>query len=161
MELEAFSFFMRRKEKEITDFNQIESIIKKAKVCRLGLSLNDIPYVFPMSFGYEDNIFYFHCASSGKKLDIIKENKNACIEIEEGVEIMQSDDACNWSVKYKSIIGSGKIEIMESLEEKQKAMDILMAQYSEDHFNIPTQAIEKTTMFKLVTDKITGKYSDN
>lgn len=150
---------MRRKEKKITNFNEIESIIKDAKVCRLGLSLNDIPYVFPMSFGYADKTFYFHCASSGKKLDIINQNNNACIEIEDDVEIMQSDDACNWSVKYKSIIGFGKIERIESLSEKQKAMKILMAQYSDDSFNIPPTAVEKTTMFKLIIDSITGKFS--
>ncbi len=152
---------MRRKEKEITDYYQIESVINKAKVCRLGLSLNEIPYVFPMSFGYKDKTFYFHCAASGKKLDIIKANNNACIDIEEDIEIIQSHDACNWSVKYKSIIGFGNIELITSLKEKQKAMDILMAQYSEEPFSIPPEAIEKTTMFKLVIEEMTGKYSDS
>lgn len=152
---------MRRKEKEITDSKQIESIIKNAKVCRLGLSIEDKPYIIPMSFGYKDNVFYFHSASSGKKLDIININPNACIEIEEDVEIMQSNDACNWSVKYKSVIGYGQIKTLEFLEEKQKAMSILMAQYSEDTFNIPPNAIEKTTMFKLVINQLTGKFSEN
>ena len=46
---------MRRKDKEILDKKEIESIIKKAGVCRLGLSDNNIPYIVPLNFGYRDS----------------------------------------------------------------------------------------------------------
>jgi len=49
---------MRRKEKEITDLKSIEEIITRSKVCCLGLSLNDIPYVVPLSFGYKNKTIY-------------------------------------------------------------------------------------------------------
>ena len=66
---------MRRKDKEITDIKSIEKIIQKSKVCRLGLSLNDTPYIVPVCFGYRAKTLYFHSAQEGKKIDIIKKNK--------------------------------------------------------------------------------------
>ena len=66
---------MRRKDKEITDIKSIEKIIHKAKVCRLALSLDDTPYVVPVCFGYSAETIYFHSAKEGKKIDIIKKNK--------------------------------------------------------------------------------------
>ena len=77
---------MRRKDKEIIDVNEKINVIKKCKVCRIGLSENNIPYIIPLNFGYkyENNLLtlYFHSALEGKKLDIIKNNNNACFEID-------------------------------------------------------------------------------
>ena len=56
---------MRRKEKEIKDTAEIEEILSKAFVCRLGLCDNGRPYVVPLCFGYEDNALYIHCAKEG------------------------------------------------------------------------------------------------
>jgi len=67
---------MRRKEKEITDSAEIEQIIRKARVCRLGLVDDREPYVVPVCFGYEKNAFYFHCAPEGRKIELIKKNNH-------------------------------------------------------------------------------------
>ena len=45
---------MRRKEKEITDKNQIEKILEESPVCRLAMVDGDKPYMVPMNFGYRD-----------------------------------------------------------------------------------------------------------
>ncbi|MBU3917342.1 pyridoxamine 5'-phosphate oxidase family protein, partial [bacterium] len=71
---------MRRKEKEITDKAIIDSIINDSKVCRLGLSDDNRPYVVPLCFGYENDTLYFHSAHKGMKLDILKKNKQVCFE---------------------------------------------------------------------------------
>ena len=71
---------MRRKDKEIKDKEVIESIIKRATVCRIALSENNVPYIVPLSFGYKDNCLYFHSAPEGRKIDIIKQNNNVCFE---------------------------------------------------------------------------------
>ena len=67
---------VRRKDKEIKDKEVIESIIKRATVCRIALSENNVPYIVPLSFGYKDNCLYFHSAPEGRKIDIIKQRVN-------------------------------------------------------------------------------------
>ncbi len=65
---------MRRGDKEIKDMKEIEEIIREAKVCRLAFSVDNMPYIVPLSFGYEKGIFYFHSALVGKKIDMVKKN---------------------------------------------------------------------------------------
>lgn len=62
---------MRRKDREITDRDSIIRILGECKVMRLGMCLDNIPYVTPVNFGYEITekgfVFYFHCAQEGEK----------------------------------------------------------------------------------------------
>ena len=60
---------MRRKDKEITDRNAIESIIAKSRICRLAMVDDAGPYIVPLCFGFRNNTLYFHSAAEGKKLD--------------------------------------------------------------------------------------------
>lgn len=50
---------MRHKEKEISDPSEMNAIIRKATICRLGMVNGDKPYVVPMNFGYHNNTIFF------------------------------------------------------------------------------------------------------
>ena len=65
---------MRRKDCEITDRAEIEAILKKALVCRIGLADGGEPYIVPLSFGYEDGAVYLHSAVEGKKIAMLQKN---------------------------------------------------------------------------------------
>ena len=62
---------MRRKDRQITEFNEIIEIIKKCDVCRIALNDKEFPYIVPLNFGLDiqgDQVFlYFHAAMKGKK----------------------------------------------------------------------------------------------
>jgi hypothetical protein len=57
---------MIRKDKEIINIEEKINIIKQCRVCRLGLSENNQPYVVPLNYGYnfEKNrlTLFFHGA---------------------------------------------------------------------------------------------------
>ncbi|MFC1532217.1 pyridoxamine 5'-phosphate oxidase family protein [Thermodesulfobacteriota bacterium] len=72
---------MRRKEKEITKKSEIEAVINKALVCRVGLSDNNFPYIVPLCFGYQDNTIYIHGALEGRKIDILKKIKTYALNL--------------------------------------------------------------------------------
>ena len=44
---------MRRKDREVTDDYQIDTIITSCNCCRLGFYDQDSVYIVPLSFGYE------------------------------------------------------------------------------------------------------------
>ncbi|MBQ5859130.1 MAG: pyridoxamine 5'-phosphate oxidase family protein, partial [Peptococcaceae bacterium] len=46
---------MRRKDREVTNRQQILSIMESCDVCRLGLVDNNMPYVVPMCFAHQVN----------------------------------------------------------------------------------------------------------
>lgn len=151
---------MRRKEKEITDFAQIEAIIRQAKVCRLAMSDNNQPYVVPMSFGYRDSNLYFHCAKEGRKLDILKVNPRVCFEIDINDELVTAELACNWGMKYQSVIGFGTASIVLDREEKLSALDIIMQQYTDQkEHEYSEKVLEHTLVIKVAIASMTGKTS--
>ena len=86
---------MRRKEKEIIEKSEIEAVIHKSMVCRLGLSDDDMPYIVPLCFGYQDNTIYVHSSLEGKKLDILRKNHNVCFEFDINTEIVEKGNACD------------------------------------------------------------------
>lgn len=99
---------MRRKEKEMTEKSEIQAVIYKSLVCRLGLSDNNIPYIVPMCFGYQDNNIFVHSSMTGEKINILKKNNNVCFEFDINAEPVEAENACNWGMKYQSVIGFGK-----------------------------------------------------
>jgi len=151
---------MRKKEKEIKDENTIESIIKRATVCRIGLSENNVPYIVPLNFGYKDNCLYFHSAREGKKIDMIGSNNDVCFEIDIDSEIVKGEDACGWSMKYYSIIGFGKASFVEGVKKKREALDIIMEHYSGKlPYNYPDEAVNNAAIIKVKIESMTGKKS--
>ena len=66
---------MRRADRAISGTEEVEEIIRKADVCRLAFANENFPYIVTMNFGYTNDpeqLIYFHCASEGKKLDMIR-----------------------------------------------------------------------------------------
>ncbi len=150
---------MRRKDKQITDKLIIENILTKSKICRVALNDSEFPYIFPMNYGYSNSTLYFHCAKEGRKIDLIKKNNKAGFEIESGVEIIPAEKACNWSTKYRSIIGHGEIEILTDFDDKKIGMDIIMKHYGGPQNNYNPKVIESMLIFKLNIIESSGKQS--
>ena len=151
---------MRKREKEIKEKHVIESIMKRASICRIGLSGNDVPYVVPLNFGYRDNCLYFHSAKEGKKIDMMRKNNAVCFEIDVDTELMQAEDPCKWSMKYSSVIGFGRAFLLEDPEEKRQALNIIMDHYSgESSREYPEKALARVAIIKVEIDSMTGKRS--
>jgi len=150
---------MKRKEKEIIDKTAMESIILRSSVCRLALSEENRPYIVPLCFGYEDGTLYFHSASEGRKLDILRKNNKVCCEFDIDNEIVEADDACAWGMKFQSVIGFGRGSIIDDLESKRKALNIIMQQYSRNSYEYPDKAVKKTVVIKVEIEHMTGKKS--
>ena len=150
---------MRKKEKEITEKSEIEAVIRRSLVCRVGLSENDIPYIVPVCFGYQDGAIYIHGSLKGKKTAILQKNQNVCFEFDIDTEILESEKACAWGVKYQSVIGFGKASFLELPDDKQKALDIIMSQYSDKSFPFPENIIKKTAVIKIEIASMRGKQS--
>ena len=118
----------------------------------------NLPYVVPLNFGYLDNVLYFHSAKVGKKVEILKLNSNVCFEFDVDHELRKAGSACDWGMKYRSVIGFGTVSLIECHAEKIEALAIIMKQYSDSqHFEFAEAAVNKTSVFRIVIEKMTGK----
>ena len=151
---------MRRKDKEISEFEQIEVILKRERVCRIALSENNIPYLVPLSYGYANKTLYFHSAPEGKKIEILRANPKLCFEIESNLEVVPNPLPCKWGMKFETVIGDGSAEFIEDLSAKLEALKIIMNQYGSTYSdNIKTEILQNTTVFKVEIQSMSGKRS--
>jgi uncharacterized protein len=152
---------MRRKDREINDTFDLESIILRSDVCRVAFADNNIPYIVTMNFGYSGGshpCFYFHCASHGKKLEMIEKNSNVCFELDTDHEIYSGENGCDWGMKFSSIVGYGKISVVTERESRLNGLNCIMAHYSDSkEFSYEERVLEKTTILRLDIHEMTGK----
>ena len=151
---------MRRKDKEIMDTEKLAKLIKKCQVCRLGLSRDNIPYIVPVSFGYDGTSLYFHTALEGRKVDILAVNNQVCFEFEAGVQVVADvTKACNWSFSFQSVIGFGEVVELCEPEEKIKGLTQVMAQYSDKDWGLDKLPLPSVRVWAIHIKSMTGKQS--
>ena len=149
---------MRRAKREIKDENAVRAIMEEASVCRIGLSDDGMPYVVPMNFGLGENCLYLHCATEGRKLDIIRRNDRVCFEMDLLREVVRGESPCGFSARYESVIGFGRAVIMEDAAEKRAALDRIMGHYGEQGpFTYQDDIFAQTTVIRIAIDSLTAK----
>ena len=153
---------MRRAEREITDRAELLAVVEGCTVCRLGLARDNVPYVVPLNFGYEEGggtlTLYFHCAKQGQKLEIIDRNPVACFEMDRAHRLIAGEDACHYSYAYESIIGHGRIARVTDPAEKIKGLTLLMRHYApECRFELTEREAAGVTVLRLTAEQFTGK----
>lgn len=99
---------MRRYDKAIKDQDLIENILKDAKICRIALIDEGMPYIVPMNYGYKDRRIYLHSAHEGRKIDILKKSNQVCFEIEYKTELLKAEQPCQYGMKYYSLVAGEK-----------------------------------------------------
>lgn len=125
---------MRRKDREVLDSEKIDGMIRACHCCRLGFCDNGAVYIVPLSFGYEKigekRVFYFHSASEGRKIDLIKTGNPVGFELDTNYQLQESDHACGYTAAFQSVIGTGYPYLIEEREEKIHALQQIMLQLS-------------------------------
>ncbi len=150
---------MRRSDKELKEKQQLETVIARAQVCRLGLVDNGLAYIVPLNFGYHDGSLYFHCASEGRKLDLIRSNATVSFEMEADVKLLEGDKPCGWTTRFASIMGYGRAEILEAPEEKRKGLEIVFGHYSSAPCEFVEDTMKRIVVIRVDIDSMTGKAS--
>ena len=148
---------MRRSDREIIDRNAIEEIIGSAHVCRIGMIDGSVPYIVPLNFGYRNGIFYFHSARQGRKIEILAHTRQVCLEIDGGHQLVTAEAACDWGMRYVSVIAYGRPYFIEEPTAKREALAIIMAQYATGSFVFPENALAVTAVFAVEVETMTGK----
>ncbi len=154
-------FGMRRKDRQVNGAKEMEKIISRCQVCHLALSdLHGQPYALALNFGYKSGsapTLYFHCASQGQKLDLIRANPKAAFIIDRELGLITGPMACDWGMTYESIIGTGNMMIVSDPGERRRGLDLIMAQHGNSSPAYSPQSLEDTLVLKLTIKEMTGK----
>ena len=153
---------MRRKDREVKDKALIEQFIAKEQIIRIAFYDNGDLYIVPLNYGfiYENNkyVFYFHGAKAGRKFELSKSSPMVGFEIDGEYELLQADVACNYSAKFQSVIGTGRLSIIEDYEEKIKGLNALMNHISgKSEWDYSKDMVNAVAVFRLEVDKLSCK----
>ena len=152
---------MRRRDREVTDLETIRAMLDTAKVLHLGLVDDGQPYVVPMNYGYtlegEKLTFYVHGAKEGRKLDILRKSPACCVELECNCAPFVGEKACQYGYIYDSLMAFGKVQIVEDVEEKARALTILMKTQTEKDFVFDEKLASIVTVLRIDCDSFTAK----
>ena len=153
---------MTRREREIKDIGKIIEILDKAKIAHIGLVDGDEPYVVPMNYGYvmENGklTIYLHGAKRGRKLDVMRANPKVFFEAECDLQPFEGDIACRYGIAYSSIMGKGLSTIVEDVEEKKKALSILMKTQTDKDFEFEDKMVAFVSVIRIDVSEFTAKY---
>ena len=153
---------MTKRELQITDENQIRAILDTAKVLRLGLAVNNEPYVVPMNYGYtmEEGklVLYLHSAMRGKKLDMIRANPNVFIEMDCDWTPFEGEKPCQYGLGYSAVSGRGRAVIVEELQEKLDGMSRLMKTQTGKDFEFNERLVSIVSVIRLDVSEYTAKH---
>ena len=153
---------MTKRERQVTDPQQILEILDKGKVLHLGLCVDNEPYVVPMNYGYtmEDSklVLYLHSAVRGKKLDMIRANPKVFIAIDCDRQPFDGVKPCQYGLVYSSVMGKGTARIVENVEEKKQAMTILMKTQTGKDFQFEDRLVSIVAVIRIDVDEYTAKH---
>jgi nitroimidazol reductase NimA-like FMN-containing flavoprotein (pyridoxamine 5'-phosphate oxidase superfamily) len=154
---------VRKKEREITDREQLLEILKKGKYTVISMCRENEPYVVTLSYGYDEkqNSLFFHCSPQGLKLDFIRQNPNVCGTVIEDLGYKMGD--CSHA--YRSVVFWGKMYQIDDLTEKKHAIDVLLEHLEDEPDIVREKSLKSDEDYKdvgilrLDITEMTGKKS--
>lgn len=152
---------MRRRDREITDKTAIEEFIAKEQILRIAFYDEGDIYIVPVNYGYlqdEKYLFYFHGAKAGRKYELAKKNPTVGFEMDGNYRLLESEKACDFSAAFQSVIGTGKLSLVEDTAEKIIGLNAIMKQAtSKTGWDYSDKMLDAVAVFKLVVDKLSCK----
>jgi len=136
---------------------EIDQFLTCARVGRLGLCIEDGPYVVPVGYAYADGKIFFHTCDKGLKMDGIRRNPNVCFEV---------DEALSDTSMFKSVIAFGTAEIINDKNEMKPHLQKLIDKYRvpesfDKYMSKPGRNREKelaaVRICVITPEKITGR----
>jgi uncharacterized protein len=152
---------MRRKDREISDIKEIETIIAGCDVCSVALTSRNVPYLVTMNFGYvggDAPVLYFHCAPEGRKIEMISKNNYVCFGMDTDHIMYKGEKGCDWGMNYSSVVGYGNIFIVKDEAEKISGLTHIMNQYGGSGcYSFDEKILSRTTVLRLEITEMTAK----
>ncbi len=150
-----------RRELEVTDIAEIKEILDKSMIVHIGMIDGDEPYVVPMNYGYtlEDGVLclYLHGATMGRKTEIMKKNPKVFFEMECDITPFEGKVACQYGTAYASVMGLGRADILEDIEEQKAGLSQFMKTQTGKDFVFEDRMMTMVNVIKITATEFTAK----
>ena len=124
------------------------------------LSNNGYCYGVPVNHVVHKNNIYFHCAmNDGLKIENVQSHNKVSYTVVDNVQLLPS----KMDTRYESVIVFGKASIVEEVEEKKLALNLLVKRFSPELWKEKMPCVEngpaRTNIVRINIEHIVGKSS--
>ena len=155
-------YHLRRKDKAILDRKRMLDFLEGQKLVTVALSKNGKPYLFTADYGFDRKAkrIFIHCAKKGKKIDYIDANPVVWGQVMEDLGYVQGE--C--SHRYRAVQFKGKADLVTDLDEKRKALHVMIDQLEENPSKgkkefISKSGLKKVLIIRIKIEGLSGKES--
>jgi len=148
---------MRRNELAVAGFSEKYAVLDQCSVVRIGFSPcagEATPFIVPVAFGMkaesEALTIYFHGAKEGRKINCFHANPLVSFEADRLIFTGGGESPCSWTTDFESVMGEGRLRLVEDEAEKITALDAVMLRYGfpgKPHYD--SAVMSRTAVFAL------------
>ncbi|NBI65243.1 pyridoxamine 5'-phosphate oxidase family protein [Pseudoflavonifractor sp. 60] len=148
-----------RRNKQLLSSEETAAVLERGTSGVLALAGDQgYPYAVPISYVYDGEKIFFHCAKSGHKLDAIRREEKASFCVIDQDRIIPEE----FTTYFRSVIAFGRMRILEEEAEKRSAIEKLALKYVPDSTQEARgQEIQREwkplCVLEMTIDHITGK----
>ena len=82
-----------------------------------------------------------------------------CFEMDLDTEVIKGDVACKWSMRYRSVEGTGRAVLVEDVEGKRQGLNMIMSHYAKGPFEYAERGFDLALVIRVDIETISGKRS--
>ena len=147
---------MRRADREVTDHEAIDAILRAGEVLCLAMTDDGAPYVVPLNYGWDGRSIWLHCAEEGLKLDIIARDPRVSFAVASEAHVVRGK-GCGWTTKFRSVVGFGRATLVSDEDERIRGAVEIVSHYSHEPESITGKQMQGCAVVRIDIDAMTGK----
>jgi nitroimidazol reductase NimA-like FMN-containing flavoprotein (pyridoxamine 5'-phosphate oxidase superfamily) len=137
---------------------EMEKLLTEERVGYLGLSMDNTPYVIPLTYGYSEGKILFHCALDGRKLDIMRRNPSVCFTVSRHFGAMvPHPQGAECHVNSDSVICYGSARVIDDVHERRRVLTRFNRCLQPGAREITAEEVEQCRAVEIVVREMTGR----
>ena len=142
------------------DLYCMEDILQRCTLGHLAMWADEELYVVPINYAYAQGKVLFHCALTGRKLDMMASNPQVCLEVSQQSGEITQHAGDNCSDGFESVICWGTARCVEDLEERAAVLSAFQRRYETPNRYIKPISVErasKCAAVEVTVTRMTGR----
>jgi nitroimidazol reductase NimA-like FMN-containing flavoprotein (pyridoxamine 5'-phosphate oxidase superfamily) len=142
----------------IASMDEMGKLLVEERVGYLGMSIENSPYVIPLTYAYSDGKIIFHCSLEGRKLEIIRKSPSVCFTVSRHFgEMVSHPQGTECHINSDSVICYGKARIIDDIHERLIMLNKFNHCLQSNVREITLQEIENCLAVEIAIEEMTGR----
>ncbi|MDF1528831.1 MAG: pyridoxamine 5'-phosphate oxidase family protein [Sedimenticola sp.] len=112
----------RHKDRGHYDELTINQILDDGKICHVGFTVDQQPFVIPMAYARQGHSLILHGAPNSRLLNQLANGIPACVTVTHLDGLVLARSTFHHSLNFRSVVAFGKARAIELLDEKHAAL---------------------------------------